>query len=71
MFMPRFASRITLEITNVCVERLQDITEAGAQAEGVSFIEARDGFRPLWEKINGDGSWNANPWVWVIEFRRI
>jgi len=51
--MPRWASRITLEITSVRVERLQAISEA------------------LWESINGHDSWEANPWVWVVEFRRI
>lgn len=83
--MPRWASRITLEVTGVRVERLQDISEADARAEGAypppagtdddgAHYDAgtfRDGFRALWESINGAGSWTANPWVWVIEFRRI
>ena len=88
--MPRFASRITLGITSVRVERLQDISEADAAAEGVTpkwepgcsgrLMEALGGFsfRPaasayadLWESLHGPGSWDANPWVWVIEFRRI
>jgi hypothetical protein len=88
--MPRWASRITLEVTGVRVERLQDISEADAQAEGVTpkwepgcsgrLMEALGGFsfRPaasayadLWEQINGPGSWDANPWVWVVEFRRV
>ena len=81
--MPRWASRITLEITNIRVERLQDISEEDAQAEGV--IEDyrpdvdpmglasnyRVAFRELWDSINGPGSWSANPWVWVVEFRRV
>ncbi len=78
--MPRWASRILLEITGVRVERLQDISEADAKAEGVTLPPStcnmydgiwRDGYRDLWESINGHGSWDANPWVWVIEFKRI
>jgi hypothetical protein len=71
--MPRWASRITLEITKIRVERLQDISEADAEAEGVNPITAKvpthkDAFRYLWDDINGEGAWNQNPWVWVIEF---
>lgn len=73
--MPRAASRITLEITGVRVERLQDISEADAMAEGVPFSlmgsTHRIGFENLWQSINGPESWSANPWVWVIEFRRV
>lgn len=82
--MPRAASRITLEITGVRVERLQDISENDAIAEGVSETgalilgnKAQDVSGPiaeyavLWESINGPGSWDANPWVWVVEFRRL
>jgi hypothetical protein len=68
MFMPRWASRITLEITAVRVERLQDIGEADARAEGVTAVCA---YRKLWEKIHGPGSWDANPYVWVVEFRQV
>ena len=71
--MPRWASRITLEITGVRVERLQDISEADARAEGAS--QHPDGpwhaYRSLWTLINGPDSWAANPWVWIIEFKRI
>jgi len=83
--MPRWASRITLEITGVRVERLNSISEADAWAEGAAYYSAgmtgtpsandddagRVLFRRLWESINGPGSWDANPWVWVVEFRRI
>lgn len=75
--MPRWAIRITLEITAVRVERLQDISEADAQAEGCIDVDYSTGrtyraaYRELWEQINGHGSWAANPWVWVVEFRRI
>lgn len=77
--MPRAASRITLEVTGVRVEKLQDISEADAQAEGAArhispaaFLTGhRQGYRLLWESINGPDSWAANPWVWVIEFKRI
>jgi hypothetical protein len=76
--MPRAASRITLEITGVRVERLQDISEADAVAEGVRNSLhmpggrfANENFAHLWWAINGDGSWEANPWVWVVEFKRV
>jgi hypothetical protein len=76
--MPRALSRITLEIVSVRVERLQDISEVDAIAEGcVSSINlpggrfANENYAWLWEQINGDGSWEANPWVWVVEFKRV
>jgi hypothetical protein len=81
--MPRAASRIMLEITGVRVERLQDISEADAIAEGVMACARRVvglpggcdshlcGYRQLWAKINGKGSWAANPLVWVVEFKRV
>ena len=73
--MPRWASRIQLEITGIRVERLQDISEADAIAEGVdsSLYEKtyRYGYSKIWESINGENSWDANPCVWVIEFKRI
>lgn len=100
--MPRWASRLTLEVVSVRVERLRDIGEDDARAEGLEGITKdggltikygipdRDGFpgtddlgwpwrdwdadprkacRTLWEHINGAGSWDANPWVWVVEFK--
>jgi len=76
--MPRWASRITLEIVSVRVERLNDISEADAHAEGTphsmqyaSGRLASENFAHLWESINDAGSWDANPWVWVVEFRRL
>jgi hypothetical protein len=100
IFMPRWASRITLEIVNVRVERISDISNRDAIAEGVErisrpqysdywfrnygkpayinggaeevhYFEARDSFASLWESINGEKSWDAHPWVWVIEFKRV
>ncbi|EDG8630622.1 hypothetical protein B9589_21735 [Salmonella enterica subsp. enterica serovar Newport] len=73
--MPRWASRITLEITGVRVERLNSITESDAEAEGVTDTGFGDllvdGYRYLWKSIYGEESWTANPWVWVIEFKRV
>jgi hypothetical protein len=77
IFMPRWASRITLEVVDVRVERLQDISEADAWAEGcLGYDDDVTGgqsgygeYAQLWESINGKGSWDANPWVWVIEFK--
>ena len=81
IFMPRWASRITLEITAVRVERVQEIgnddakTEGADPAQGVGWA-CKDttyqvGFKMLWQSINGYDSWDANPWVWVVEFKRI
>lgn len=73
--MPRWASRILLEITDVRVERLNSISEVDAEAEGVTDTgygdSLVDGYRYLWKSIYGEESWAANPWVWVIEFKRI
>jgi hypothetical protein len=84
--MPRWASRIDLEVTGVRVERLQDISRADAVAEGAppshpsidavsrSFGYAdfsRSWYAQLWELINGPGSWDANPWVWCVAFRPV
>lgn len=79
--MPRRYSRITLEITDVRVERLNDISNDDAKSEGCWYgrgggvpdkaLTPSDQFPTLWEEIYGDGSWSSNPWVWVIEFKRI
>lgn len=93
--MPRWASRIKLEITGVRVERLQDISEADAKAEGIAsrtgektiyhydfpklpptdavsgWKSARSAYKELWCEINGRDSWESNPWVWVVEFKRV
>lgn len=87
--MPRWASRILLEITGVRVERLQDINEDQAKAEGVRLYtdhaelgdwwhvdgietysaDPRKSFELLWSSVGGN--WSANPWVWVVEFKRV
>ncbi|EMK7764124.1 hypothetical protein V9P78_003233 [Yersinia enterocolitica] len=75
--MPRWASRINLLITGVRVERLQDISDADASAEGCKISSMQSGeclsdmFARLWKSIYGDESWQANPWVWVINFERM
>jgi hypothetical protein len=91
--MPRIASRILLEITDVHVERLQDINDSQIESEGVDLDALADrqdrydmchagsgaegrptlrtAWRDLWQSINGPGSWDANPWVWVVEFKRV
>lgn len=87
IYMPRRACRILLEITAIRVERLQDISEADALSEGVTDPTAgteyatpddadyksgpKTWFAMLWSRINGIESWRENPWVWVIEFRRV
>jgi hypothetical protein len=72
IFMPRIASRILLEITDVRVQRLQEISEEDARAEGCEpFACPRDRFQGLWDTIHGSGAWHANPWAWAITFRRI
>ncbi|MCK9209217.1 MAG: hypothetical protein M0P61_00135 [Ignavibacteriaceae bacterium] len=86
IFMPRKASRIQLEIVNIVVERLNNISGVDCIAEGIDkelckdynhdniFLDeeaAKEYYQELWEKINGKGSWEKNPWVWKIEFKRI
>lgn len=88
IFMPRWASRLTLEIVRVRVERLREISADDAIAEGITeadyyvpnvtgMLKGRetetpvDGYRRLWEAINGKKSWDKNPWVWVIEFKKV
>jgi len=88
--MPRAVCRLTLEIADIRVQRLQDISEEDAEAEGAhrkiwitSPMSAgamnargergthRDGYKDIWEEINGPGSWDLNPWVWAITFRKL
>ena len=88
--MPRWASRINLEITGVRVERLQDISEDDCLAEGIAQVVREKlpriqqcgeydtidvdpvaEYRDLWESINGTGSWDMNPWVFVVEFMMV
>lgn len=85
IFMRRWMSRITLELTAVRVERLNEISEADAIAEGVAsedhirkpgdpylpLVSPVEHYAKLWESLNGAGSWAANPWVWVLTFRRV
>lgn len=74
--MPRWASRISLEVKAVRVERLHDISEADAEAEGVDprgdgSARYRAAFRLLWCEIYGHASWDANPWLWCVSFARV
>jgi len=86
IFMPRIASRITLEVTGVRVQRLQEITNDDALAEGVDVsayhangaeaIRKTSGilaYMDVWESINGGRGfgWSTNPWIWVVEFKRV
>ena len=73
--MPKWAARIWLEVTGVRVERLQAISRGDAMTEGCPFPNMADGeaprewFAEVWKSTGGD--WDANPWVWVIDFKRI
>jgi hypothetical protein len=75
IYMPRWASRLTLEVTGVRVERLQEISKADCRAEGVIVpVECtmRDGFALVWDSLNATRApWASNPWVWVVEFKRV
>lgn len=90
LFMPRWASRIELEITEVRLQQLQDITEQDAAAEGVQVVRygvaeddyladeededllgAVDLYRAVWESLQGVGSWDQNPWIWVVTIRTV
>ena len=76
IFMPRWASRITLEVVSVRVERVQDISERDAYAEGIgldpTLPHPLQWFKELWDSINAKRGypWQSNPWVWVVEFRQ-
>jgi hypothetical protein len=75
-FMPRWASRLTLTVTDIRVQRVQDISEADAVAEGFKVdgesrawgVYARDLFEDTWNSLHGPAAWDANPWVWVKTF---
>jgi hypothetical protein len=84
--MPKVACRLFLKIKSIRVERLQEISEQDAKAEGAEGLNCQyigaehhgqgytsytEGFKKIWQDINGRVSWLANPWVWVIEFERI
>lgn len=82
IYMPRWASRLTLRITDVRVQRVQEITYGDVAAEGVDWAStrigsdngspARDAFAHLWDKLNGKRApWSSNPWVWAISFERV
>lgn len=72
--MPKEACRLFLEVVSIRIERLKDISEQDAISEGIihkSMNHPCVEFQHLWESINGEDSWESNPWVWVIEFKRI
>lgn len=76
MFMPRWASRITLEVKRITVERVQEIDERDARIEGFTgehFGSCVNDFIWSWDRLNAKRgyTWESNPWVWVIEFRRV
>lgn len=86
LFMRKEQSRITLTVKDVCLERLHEITDEGARAEGITEggclncgnpepcgcgnpkPSPRDAYIGLWKQLNGEESWNLNPWVWVVKF---
>ena len=79
--MPRRVCRLELEVMGVRIERLHEITEEDAKAEGaplhpfehlpLGFKTHKEGFKNLWHSINGEESWNANPFVWVVTFEKL
>jgi hypothetical protein len=87
LFMPKAAVRLFLQVEKIRVERLESISHIDAVAEGVELlpngrykyylsnyfdcINAQMSYMTLWKKINGEESWNENPWVWVVEFKKV
>lgn len=84
LHMPKWAARLWLELVEVRVERVQDISREDAKAEGLwpgangleqaagrSHGNAQLAFQALWESIHGKGSWDLNPWVWVLSYRKV
>lgn len=66
--LPKFASRLWLQVAEIKVERLHDITDEGSQAEGTGFYDVL-AYEALWISIHGHLSWEANPWVWVVKYQ--
>ncbi len=75
IFMPKWISRLKMDVTGVKAEKLQDIMGTdGVQAEGYKFLNTDEGFVQAWNELNGKktgSAWHDNPWVWVTEFHRI
>ena len=75
LHMPKWAARLWLELTEVRVERLQEISADDCKAEGVELGDEEQGhdfhYMNLWESINEDDPWDSNPWVWVLSYKKV